>query len=377
MFSLKRKPAPGLLLIWLSFTVLSATGYASREPQSQESRVIEIDRLMAQNYETNKPGAALLVSKNGEVILKKGYGMANLEHGIPAGPGTVFRLASLTKVFTSAAIFMLMERGRLNLEDDIRKSLPDFPGEAGTITVANLLSHTSGLGEYLDRPDNMQWVRNEYTLEQLIRSVKDKETMFAPGEKDVYSNSNYILLGAIIEKVSGSSYGEFIRTQIFEPLGMKDSYYDDSREIVPGRAAPYEPFRGKNDALDWNLFTNARFYTMSSLYAAGGCLSTVEDLFKFQQALAGETLLKKETVKLSLEPVKLADGHPGKTSRGGWQLDTVQGHRAVMKGGALPGVCTWLVTLPDDGITVILLSNRTPGEPRCGGLAVQLAAACL
>jgi D-alanyl-D-alanine carboxypeptidase len=377
MIFLRRKFAPGLLLIALSFAILGQGGYTAAESPGQESCVAEVDRLMAQNYGANQPGAAILVSRNGRVILKKGYGMANLEHGIPAGPGTVFRLASLTKVFTSAAIFMLMERGRLNLGDDIRKSLPDFPSATGTITVANLLSHTSGLGEYLERPDNMQWVRNEYALNELIDSFKNKERMFAPGEKDVYCNSNYILLGAIIEKVSGSSYGEFIRTQIFEPLGMKNSYYDASREIIPGRAAPYEPFRGKNDALDWNLFTNARFYTMSSLYAAGGCLSTVEDLFKFQQALAGETLLKKKTVNLSLEPVKLADGHPGKTSRGGWQLDTVQGRRAVMKGGALPGVCTWLVTLPDDGITVILLSNRTPGEPRCGGLAVQLAAACL
>ncbi len=373
----KKMTAPGLALLLLFLAVSRAAGLTPREAVTQEPRVIETDRLMARNYELDKPGAALLISKKGEVILKKGYGMANLEHGIPVGPATVFRLASLTKVFTSAAILMLVERGRLNLDDDIRKYLPDFPSQTGTITVANLLSHTSGLGEYLDRPDNMQWVRNEYTLEELIDSFKDKERMFAPGEKDVYCNSNCILLGAIIEKLSGLSYGEFIRAQIFEPLGMKNSYYDASREIVPGRAAPYEPLRGKNDDLDWRVFTNARFYTMSSLYAAGGCLSTAEDLFKFQEALAGGTLLKRETVNLSLEPVKLANGRPGKTSRGGWQLDTVQGRRAVMKGGALPGVCTWLVMLPDDRITVILLSNRTPGEPRCGGLAVQLAATWL
>jgi CubicO group peptidase (beta-lactamase class C family) len=223
----------------------------------------------------------------------------------------------------------------------------------------------------------MHWVRNEYTLNELIDAFKDKERAFAPGEKDVYCNSNCILLGAIIERISGSSYGEFIRTQVFEPLGMKNSYYDASREIVPGRAAAYEPFRTNDDKLDWKRFTNARFYTMSSLYAAGGCLSTVEDLHKFQESMAGGTLLKEETNALALEPVRLADGRTGKTSRGGWQMDTIQGHRAVMKGGALPGVCTWLVTLPDDGLTVILLSNRSPGEPRCGGLAIQLAEACL
>jgi D-alanyl-D-alanine carboxypeptidase len=377
MMFFKKMAIPGSALLLLSLAVLRAASHTPGESSGQESCVAEIDRLMAQNYGANKPGAAILVSRNGKVILKKGYGMANLEYGIPVGPATVFRLASLTKVFTSAAVLMLMERGQLNLDDDIRKYLPDFPSRTRTITVANLLSHTSGLGDYLDRPDNMQWVRNEYTLNELINSFKDKERTFAPGEKDVYCNSNYILLGAIIERVSGSSYGEFIRTQIFEPLGMKNSYYDASREIVPGRAAPYEPFRGKNDELDWKLFTNARFYTMSSLYASGGCLSTVEDLHRFQESLTGGTLLKKETVGLSLEPVRLADGRPGKTSRGGWQLDTIQGHRAVMKGGALPGVCTWLVTLPDDGIIVILLSNRTPGEPRCGGLAIQLAEACL
>jgi D-alanyl-D-alanine carboxypeptidase len=377
MMFFKKTAAPGLAALLLSLALLGTASHTPGESPGQESCAAEIDRLMAQNYGANEPGAAILVSRHGQVVLKKGYGMASLEYDIPIGPATVFRLASLTKVFTSAAVFMLVERGRVNLDDDIRKYLPDFPGRSGTITVANLLSHTSGLGEYIDRPDNMQWVRNEYTLNELIASFKDKERMFAPGEKDVYCNSNYILLGAIIERVSGSSFGEFIRTRIFEPLGMKNSYYDASREIVPGRAAAYEPFRGKNDKLDWKRFTNARFYTMSSLYAAGGCLSTVEDLHKFQESLAGGTLLKKETVNLSLEPVKLADGRTGKTSRGGWQLDTVQGHRAVMKGGALPGVCTWLVTLPDDGITVILLSNRTPGEPRCGGLAIQLAEACL
>jgi CubicO group peptidase (beta-lactamase class C family) len=233
------------------------------------------------------------------------------------------------------------------------------------------------VANYLDRPDSMQWARNEYTVQQLIDSFKDRPASFAPGEKSVYSNSNYILLGAIIENVSGLSYGEFLKRRIFDPLGMKSTFCDGSLAGVPRLASAYEPAGIAAGQPDWNRLVVARPYTMTALYAAGGCLSSLEDLAKFNDALRKGTLLSREVLVRSYQPVALNNGALASTSYGGWQLDRINGRRAAMRGGALPGVCTWLLTMPDEDVTVILLTNRTPGQPRCGMLAVRLAGMAL
>jgi CubicO group peptidase (beta-lactamase class C family) len=368
----RKRPFSLLLLCGFLVTQLAAGSSCSAEPESDETVAARIDQIMAESYQAGKPGAAILVARKGDVILKKGYGLANLEHGVPVTPGTVFRLASVTKIFTATGILLLANQEKLDLEDDIRRHLPGYPTGDRKITVANLLAHTAGLPDYLDRPDNMQWVRSEFTTDELIDSLKDREPAFDPGAKNAYSNSNYILLGKIIEQISGLSYGEFLRKHIFQPAGMERSYYGGTREIVPGRAAPYEPLRLTDDEQDWSRFLNARFYSLSSVHAAGGALSTVEDLFKLHDALSRGELVGKETWQRGYRPVTLNDGKTANAAVG-WQLDRAGGRRAAMKGGALPGVCTWFVTLPDDGITVILLSNRSAGEPRCGRLALRLA----
>ena len=332
-----------------------------------------IDRLLAGRYAADAPGAAVLVARKGTVILRKGYGLADLEHRIAGAPETVFRLASVSKIFTAAAVLVLAEKGRLGLDDPASRYIADYPWKKGIPALRDLLGHTSGIHDYLDRPDNMRWVRGEYTVKELIDSFKDRDPDFAPGERMAYSNSNYILLGAILEKVTGQPLSAAVQDLVLRPLGLERTFYDEELTPIPGRAAGYEPFRTKDDALDWTRFRNARYYTMSCLYASGGYLSTVDDLYGFYRGLADGKLLGRDMFSRSLEPVRLAGGKTAGGSVGGWQIDRVDGRTVYMKGGALPGVCTWMLFLPDEDLCVILLSNRSAGEPRCGQVALEIA----
>jgi CubicO group peptidase (beta-lactamase class C family) len=346
---------------------------ADLRPAAAEDAGERIDRLLDARYAAEAPGAAVLVARKGSVVLRKGYGRANLEHGIAVSPETVFRLASVSKVITAAAVLALAAKGRLSLDDPISQYIAGFPWKKGVPAVRDLLGHTSGIHDYLDRPDNMRWVRGEYTVQELIDSFKDRGADFAPGERLAYSNSNYILLGAILEKVTGRPLAAAVQDLVLRPLEMKRTFYDEELTLLAGRAAAYEPTRTEGDVLDWTRFRNARYYTMSCLYASGGFFSTVDDLYAFYRGLADGTLLGRDAFSRSLEPVRLAGGQAAQGSAGGWQIDRVAGHIAYSKGGALPGVCSWMLFVPDQDLCVILLSNRSAGEPRCGQVALEIA----
>jgi len=359
---------------WAALLALAlALGVRSGHAQDSAAVATAIDHALTEAYSANGPGAAILVSRAGRVILRKGYGLANVERDTAVTPETVFRIASVTKVFAATAALMLADQGRIALDSPVTTYLPDYPAAGRGITVRHLLSHTAGLPEYLDRPDVFAFVGQERPVQDLVASFRDRPAVFAPGERDAYSNSNYILLGAILERVSGVGFGELVRTRIFGPLGMRSTACAAPLAGVAGLAEAYEPERTTAGQPDWNRLVVARPYAMSALHAAGGCVSSVDDLFRFEVALIGGRLLRAETLAHSLAPVRLAGGREGGTSNGGWQLDRVAGRRAVMKGGSLPGVCTWLLAMPDDSLAVVLLTNRSAGQPRCGMLAVRLA----
>ena len=332
-----------------------------------------IDRLLSEAYPPGEPGAAVRVTKAGVVLLEKGYGLADVEHKVRATPDSVFRLASVTKAFTGTAVLMLAERGAVALDDPVTEHLPSSPPAWRAVAIRHLLSHTSGLSNYLDRPNSMEWAAREYTVQQLVDSFKDRPAVFAPGERSAYSNSNYVLLGAIVEKVSGLPFDRFVDTSIFAPLGMTATACGASLKDLSRLATAYEPARTADDQLDWSRLLVARPYTMSSVYAAGGCVSSLRDLARFHDALSKGALIGKAALARSFAPAVLRVGVAPTMSEGGWQLDTVGGRRAAMRSGALPGVCTWFLMMPDDDVSVILLSNRTPGKPRCGMLAVEVA----
>ena len=242
----------------------------------------QLDALFADAFPTDGPGASVIVVRDGRTVLRTGYGLADLEHGVPNGAGTVFRIGSVTKQFTAVAILMLAEEGKLSVDDDVTRHLPDYPTHGHKITLEHLLTHTAGVPEYLAIPGFMDDVRDDRTVSEMIDLFKDSELDFEPGSRWSYSNSGYVLLGAVIEKVSGQSYGDFIEQRIFQPLGMHDSSYETHGAIVANRARGYD--NGDEG------YVNARYVSMTIPYAAGSLLSTVDDMARWDAALYTDEL---------------------------------------------------------------------------------------
>src|SRR5580698_9862694 len=239
---------------------------------------------VVQSYVDSKQfmGAAL-VARDGKVLLSKGYGFANLEWGVANSPASKFRLGSITKQFTAACILLLEERGKLKVDDPVKKYMTDAPAAWDKVTIFNLLTHTSGIPSFTGFPDYSSTEAVPTTPEKLVARFRDKPLEFQPGEKWNYSNSGYVLLGYLIEKISGESYEKFVQENIFTPLGMKDSGYDSNSTIIPHRASGY--------SLGPNGPVNAGYINMTVPLSAGGLYSTTDDLLRWEQGLFSGKLL--------------------------------------------------------------------------------------
>ncbi|HEX2222868.1 MAG TPA: serine hydrolase, partial [Thermoanaerobaculia bacterium] len=328
----------------------------------------DLDALAAENYPADQPGAAILVEKDGQVILRKGYGLANVELGVPVSPEMVFEVGSVTKQFTAAAILMLAERGELRFDDEVTRFFPDFPTHGKKITVEHLLTHTSGIPSYTGIEEWGQQVREDITVDQLIAFFRGKPLDFEPGSRMAYNNSGYVLLGAIVEKLSGKSYEDFIEQEIFQPLGMTRSRYGNRSEVVPGRAYGYIK---KGDRYD-----TAPYVSMTQPYAAGALLSTVDDLARWDKALSAERLLRRASLDRMFTPVRLSNGLP--TTYGyGISMYDFQGHRVTEHGGDIHGFSCHLLRVPEERLFVIVLSNNPYAPRRPDALALRLAARVL
>jgi CubicO group peptidase (beta-lactamase class C family) len=329
----------------------------------------KLDKHLSSIYPADEPGAAVLVVQRGDVVLRKGYGMANLEHDIRITPESVFRVGSMTKFFTATAILMLEEQGRLSLDDDITQYLPDYPTHGEKITIRHLVAHTSGIWDYLNLPKMQEGWHDDITPQGLINLFKDKPLEFKPGDGFAYSNSNYILLGVIIEKVSGQSYQDFVQEKIFTPAGMKSTRYGGHLPIIPNRAAGYEPSGDGG-------YNNARFLNMSEPYAAGGHVSTVDDLYRWDQAYLGGKLISKDTLGRALTRFRLNNGKEVPVACGCGISDFL-GHRIIVYAGGIHGFATQAVIVPDEDLHVIVLSNN-PRHPRgVSDVAADLTAIAL
>src|SRR6266545_1080982 len=325
----------------------------------------QIDQLLANTFKPGEPGAAVLVVRDGQVIVRKGYGMANLELGVPVAPEMVFRLGSITKQFTAVAILMLVEDGSLSLSDDITRFLPDYPTHGQSITIAQLLTHTAGIKNYTEMPELPSLWRKDLTLDELIGLFKDQPLDFAPGEQWAYSDSGYVLLGAIIEKVSGMRYAEFVQQRIFTPLGMTHSSYDTTAEIMPGRVAGYSRTEAG--------FANAAYLSMALPYAAGSLAASVDDLARWDAALYSDTLVKQTTLTRAFQSATLTNGQP--TGYGyGWELGNYAGHAFSEHNGAINGFSTQMMRLPSDKVYVAILTNCDSCRGSLGTLAFTIAA---
>jgi CubicO group peptidase (beta-lactamase class C family) len=311
---------------------------------SVETKVDEYIRAEMQAQQI--PGLALAVIKDGKTVIARGYGLANVEHQVPVKPETIFQSGSTGKQFTATAVMMLVEEGKLSLDDKITKYFPDGPEAWQKITVRHMLTHTSGMTDY---PQDFD-LRRDYAEDDLYQRIKPIPLAFQPGEKWSYSNLAYVMLGILIHKVSGKFYGDFLQERIFKPLEMTTARLISESDIVPNRAAGYRVANGQLKNQDWvspSLNTTAD----------GALYLTIYDMAKWDAALYTEKLLKKSSLEQMWTPVKLNDGktHPYGF---GWALGQVRGHRVIEHGGAWQGFKAQISRYVDDKLTVIVLANQ-------------------
>lgn len=333
---MKRIHATLALILLLSTTCLAQDSFASKID----------DYIRAEMQAQQIPGVALAVVKDGNIVLARGYGLANVEHQVPVKPETIFQSGSTGKQFTATAVMMLVEEGKLSLEDKITKYFTDAPEAWRDITVRHLLTHTSGMTDY---PPDFD-LRRDYTEDELFQRIKTIPLAFQPGEKWSYSNLAYVTLGILIHKVSGKFYGDFLQERVFKPLGMSTARIISEADIVPNRAAGYHLVNGQLKNQSWvspSLNTTAD----------GALYLTVYDMAKWDAALYTEKLLKRSTLEQMWTPVKLNDGktHPYGF---GWGLGEVRGHRIIEHGGAWQGFKAQITRYVDDKLTVIVFANQ-------------------
>jgi len=296
------------------------------------------------------------VGRDGEIVFQKGYGLADVENGVAARPETVYRIGSITKQFTSAAVMQMVERGEIDLEDPLTRWLPDYPLQGHDVRVRHLLNHTSGIKSYTGLGEAFwERVSLDLTDEELIALFQDEPFDFAPGEGYLYNNSGYYLLGVIVGTESGTPYARYVEGALFEPLGLDDTLYCDNERIVPFRAEGYA--YSEAGALE-----NAAPISMNQPGAAGALCSDVDDLIRWTEALHAGEVVSPESLERMTTPTELASGET-EAYGFGLGLGELEGHRKVAHGGGINGFSTYLSHYPDDGLTVAVLTNAGSGQP--------------
>ena len=330
-----------LCLVFSSDAFAQAT--ASAPQQSAQQIAAKIDEYMTAAARVNRFSGSILVARNNQLVTSKGYGMANLETQTPNSAQTKHRIGSLTKQFTAMGIMMLQERGKLNVNDSVCKYLAACPALWQPVTVRHLLTHTSGIPNYTDFPDFAQTRLQTVNPVSFVETFKNKPLEFVPGEKFNYSNSGYYLLGLIIERASGKPYAEFLRENIFIPLGMTNTSYENIRTPGINHAVGYSP---QGDTL-----VKASFVDVSIPFSAGALSSTTEDLLRWDAALYTTKLVSQKSLDEIFTPFKSNYGY-------GWGITKQYNRRVVAHSGGITGFTSFIARFPDDRVTVIVLSNN-------------------
>ncbi|MDC0666409.1 serine hydrolase domain-containing protein [Nannocystis radixulma] len=311
------------------------------------------------------PGLAVGLVRQGRLVFTRGYGLADLEQGIPVTPDTVFRIFSVTKIFTAAAVMQLVERGQLGLDDPLARFVPEFP-RAHEITIGQLLSHISGIHDYAGSSRVLE--QAGATPDELVRHIAAQPVLFdfAPQTRWSYSNSNYVLLGLIVERVSGRPYHEYLAAHVFPPAGLVRTRVDNGIDLVPGRASGYVPDPRRRGA-----FVHGPHLDMSSVYAAGALLSTVPELAAWFTAFFAGRIVGRRAVEKMLAPARLRDGSvagpPGTAAFYGLGLRSycLDGQRAIGPGGSFSTFSAKVTYYPETELVLVVLTNT-------GGKAAEL-----
>jgi CubicO group peptidase (beta-lactamase class C family) len=339
-----------VVLLTSCYTPLTASSPPQSTPtslpvaQTEPVHVSGIDAYLNTLVHLGSFSGSVLIARNGEVLLSKGYGFADREQKILNTPQTKFRLGSITKQFTAMAIIILEAQRKLDVQDPICNYLSECPEAWKTITIHHLLTHTSGIPNFTSFPDYKSTMATPSSPEETINRFKDKPLDFQPGEKWSYSNSGYILLGQIIERVSNQSYEDFLQEHIFAPLHMMNTGYDHNQDDL---AVGYK-----------SIFSKANFIDMSIPYSAGGLYSTVEDLYKWDQAFYTKQLLQQDYIdQMMTAYVAIPNSH--KLAYGyGWTVGLENGRQIITHGGGINGFVTNIARYPQDKTVIIILSNQ-------------------
>jgi CubicO group peptidase (beta-lactamase class C family) len=299
------------------------------------------------------PGLSLLVSREGKPIRAQGYGLANVELQVPVKPETLFQSGSVGKQFTATAVMMLVEEGKVGLEDPLTKFFPNAPASWKQVTVRELLSHTAGFTDY---PKNFNF-RKDYTENEVVKIIEGIPLAYRPGTKWSYSNLGYATLGILIHRVTGKFYGDFLQERIFKPLDMSTTRIISEADIIPNRAAGYRLVKGELKNQEWVA-------PMINTTADGSLYFSINDLAKWDAALYTETLLKRSSLDQMWTVAKLKNGQPNSGHYGfGWAIEEKRGHKVIGHGGSWQGFKTHISRYVDDKLTVGVLINQADAEP--------------
>lgn len=347
-----RRRATRLVLAGLTTLVLFAAPALAQD-------VGRMEQVVQASVDAEEFSGSVLVARDGEVLLDRGYGLANREWNIPNAGDTKFRLGSLTKQFTAVAIMILNERGLVDLDAPVKTYLTDAPAAWDGVTTRHLLSHTSGVPSFTDFDDYESLRTLPATMDSLIARFRDRPLEFQPGEGWNYSNSGYILLTAIVEKASGRSWADFVDETLFQPLGMTDTGYDSHAAILPRRASGYSPTA--------SAIVNADYVDMTIPQGAGALYSTTRDLLKWEQGLFGGRVLQPASLALLTTPVRNSYAF-------GLGVVSADGDTTISHTGGIEGFNTYMAYDPDRRLTVVVLGNLNgPGPGAVGGSLLTLA----
>lgn len=320
------------------------------------------DSILSKEFKPNEPGASAIVVKKGVILYKKGIGMADMELNVPANPDMIFRIGSITKQFTAVCILKLAGEGKLSLQDDIKKFIPDYAIKE-PITIEHLLTHTSGIKSYTNVDSFWRNMRTDMTPREIIRLTEKDSLEFKPGTKYNYNNTGFVMLGYMIEKISGKSYEDFVTEYLFKPAGMTKTFFGNESRIIKDRAKGYKK--------DGTMFFNSDYISMTLPHAAGSLISTVEDLWKWNQSLYSYKFISKDWVDKATTSYQLANG---KSTNYGYGLgvSAVQGSLAFEHGGGIPGFLTYGIYMPTEEVFVAVFSNCDCKSP--DAIATKMAA---
>jgi CubicO group peptidase (beta-lactamase class C family) len=352
------------IVIALLLVTVALTQAREGDPTSAQVDTVVESQRKAQKI----PGVSVAVCRDGKIVKASGYGVANVEWDIPVTPETIFQTGSVGKQFTATAVMMLVEEGKLGLDDNIAKFIPEAPVTWNDVTVRSLLTHTSGIADYGGEEDTMGKgvinFRKDYTEEELVQAFAKMPKDFPAGEKWSYSNSGYVLLGVIIHRVTGEFYGDFLQERIFKPLGMTSTRIISEADIVPQRSSGYRLIKGELMNQEWVSPT-------LNTTADGALYTNVLDLAKWDSALYTTKLFKRSSLDAMWTPAKLTSGKTYPYGFG-WDLASKQGHRAVSHDGAWQGFTMSMSRYLDERLTVIVMTNLDSDNSKPEEIADEL-----